>query len=109
MRTQETIMREAGFVTAADAARAVGADNVGTIHRAVRTKRLKGARAGNHWYVSVASLMHEYRDASPLMERIRALGVEPNPEHEKEIAAGSNGIATAPKQRRRKRSSRTER
>jgi len=94
VRTQETIMREAGFVTAADAARAIGADNVGTVHRAVKTKRLKGARAGNHWYVSVASLLAEYQDAEPLLERIRALGVPANPEHEKEITNGAAPTTT---------------
>ncbi len=84
MRTQETIMRESGYVTAADAARAIGADNVGTLHRMVRTKRLKGCRAGNYWYVSVASLLLMHEGVEPLMERIRALGVPANPEHTQE-------------------------
>lgn len=69
-------MREAGYVTAADAAHAIGADNVGTIHRMVKTGRLEGARAGKHWYVSVKSLLAAHAEAPPILARIRELGVE---------------------------------
>lgn len=76
MRTQEKLMRDAGYVTAADAAQAIGADNVGTIHRQVKTGKLVGARAGVHWYVLVKSLLEAHADAPPILARIRELGVE---------------------------------
>lgn len=76
MRSQELIMREAGYVSAADAAEAIGADNVGTIHRMIVNGRLRGARAGKHWYVLVLSLLDNHRDAPPILDRIKALGVE---------------------------------
>ena len=92
MRSQEKIMREAGYVTATDAAQAIGADNVGTIHRMVKAGKLRGARAGRHWYVSVASLLKAHKDAPPIIERIRALGVEPK----EEPSASAENEAHAP-------------
>lgn len=80
MRAQSQIMRDAGYITAAEAAEAIGVDNVGTIHRMVRTGRLKGARAGTHWYVSVKSLLRAHAGAPPLIARIEALGVAPQDE-----------------------------
>jgi len=77
MRAQSQIMRDSGYVTAAEAADAIGADSVGTIHRMVKTGRLKGARAGTRWYVSVKSLLLAHADAPPLVARIEALGVAP--------------------------------
>lgn len=77
MRSQETIMRDAGYVTASEAAEAIGCDQIGSVHRMVRTGRLQGARAGKHWYVSVKSLLEAHKDAPPLLDRIKALGVEP--------------------------------
>ncbi len=104
MRTQEIIMRDAGFVSASDAAEATGADNVGTIHRQVKTGRLRGARAGSHWYVSITSLLRAYADAPPILKRIKALGVEakpeaaPSAENEKNLVASrrSNGVVKKP-------------
>lgn len=97
-------MREAGYVTAADAAGAIGADNVGTIHRMVKTGRLVGARAGTHWYVTVRSLLDAHAEAPPILERILALGVEP-----KEAPAAAPGaVVVAPakgKARRARRAS----
>ncbi len=80
MSLQENIMREAGFVSAAAAAEAVGVANVGSIHRMAKTGQLRGARAGRNWYVSVKSLLAAYADAAPILERIKALGVEPKDE-----------------------------
>lgn len=102
MKEQEAIMAEAGFVTAAKAAEAIGASQVGTLHRAVKSERMIGARAGMHWYVSVASLLHEYRGAEPILARIRELGVTPNPEHVKKI----NGVKPKKKAPNGKRTSR---
>lgn len=93
---QEGIMREAGYVTAAEAAHAVGLKNVGTIHRRIVSGNLIGARAGYHWYVLVKSLLEAYADAPPLLARIRALGVEakdPPP-------AAQNGASVAPRARK---------
>lgn len=77
MRTQEMIMRQNGYVTASEAAEAIGCDQIGSVHRMLKTGRLQGARAGKHWYVSVKSLLEAHKDAPPLIERIKALGVEP--------------------------------
>jgi len=85
--TEEEIMKEDGFVTAADAARAVGASQVGTIHRAIEGGRLLGTKIVRRWYVSVAALLDQYKNVKPILERVKALGVKPNPEHDKIIKA----------------------
>ncbi len=77
MRAQAEIMREAGYITAAEAKEAIGVENIGTIHRQVKTGKLVGTRAGKHWYVSVKSLLEAHADVPPLVERILALGVAP--------------------------------
>ncbi len=77
MRAQSQIMRDAGYVTATEAAEAIGANSVGTVHRMVKSGRLKGARAGTHWYVSVKSLLLAHADCPPILARIETLGVTP--------------------------------
>lgn len=103
MRPQEKIMRDAGYVTATEAADAIGVSNIATIHRMVKTTKLLGARAGCHWYVSVASLLREHAGAPPLLERIKALGVKPNPEHEKQIDAKKRASAKGDRRARQTR------
>lgn len=76
MRTQEKLMRDAGYVTATTAADAVGADNIGTIHRMVKSGKLVGAKIAAHWYISVKSLLEVYAQAPPILARLRAMGVE---------------------------------
>ena len=89
--TQAEIMHGAGFVTAAEAAEAIGAGNVGTIHRMLKQKKLSGQRLGFYWYVSAASLVDTY-SGTPIAERVtkmlKTLGVAPKKEK-------SNGIARA--------------
>ena len=89
-QTQREIMRDAGYITAAEAAEALGVGNVGTIHRMVKSGRVKGARAGVHWYVSVNSLLLAHAGTPPLIKRIEALGVAPKDEP----------LAEAPKKRK---------
>ncbi len=92
MRAQAEIMREAGYVTAAEAAEAIGVANIGTIHRQVTTGRLIGTRVGRHWYVSVKSLLDAHADAPPLLKRIKALGVDPkDTEADKPKKGGTRG------------------
>lgn len=86
-KTQAEIMREAGYVTASEAADAIGASQVGTVHRMVHDERLAGARAGKHWYVLVSSLLDMYADAPPIVARIKALGVKPVKPKRKDGAA----------------------
>ncbi len=74
-------MKRAGYVTAIEAAEAIGVSQVGTVHRMIQRDPTFGTQAGKHWYVSVARLLFEYRNAEPILERIRALGVQPNSEH----------------------------
>lgn len=75
--TTDQIMRQAGFVSAADAAKAVGLSHPSNIHKMVNKGKLKGQRAGVHLYVSVASLLEAYKEAEPIVARIKALGVAP--------------------------------
>lgn len=80
MREQAVIMRQAGYITVAEAATAIGADST-TVRRMIRSDKLKGSRVGAHLYVSVQSLLEEYD--GPIRDRILALGVKPNREHKK--------------------------
>ncbi len=106
MRAQELIMQDAGYVSASVAAEAIGANNVGTIHRMVKTGRLRGARAGSHWYVSITSLLRAHADAPPILKRIKALGVEakpeaaPSAENEKNLVPSRRSNGAAKRKRR---------
>ena len=79
MRAIETIMQEGGYVTVARAGEAIGAGHVSTVHKHIQAGRLRGARAGQHWFVSVWSLLQYYtKDVNPVLhKRILGMGVEP--------------------------------
>ena len=74
------IFREAGFVTASEAANAIGVSNVGTVHRMAKQGKIRFRLAGRHWYISVASLLNFYSETPEILVRIKALGVEPKQE-----------------------------
>ncbi len=101
MRSQEEIMQAAGYVTASAAAEAIGVDNIGTVHRMITSKRLRGARADSHWYVSVKSLLTAYKDARPILKRILALGVEPQDDGSEETAKKRRTVPPPPPKRGR--------
>lgn len=70
-KTTEEMLRDAGYISAPDAARAIGASHVATIHRMIsRSKRLEGKRVGAHWYVKVTSLLQVYGDAPGVGENL---------------------------------------
>jgi len=79
MRDQERLMREDGYVSAADAARAIGLGYIGNVHRMVRLKQVEGVQIGVHWYVLVASLLERYAGSPTIVQRILELGVKPKP------------------------------
>lgn len=70
-------MADAGYVTAAKAASAMGLSRPGSVHRLIQRGKLRGCRAQAHWYVSVRSLLDAHADAPPIYRRILALGVTP--------------------------------
>ncbi len=69
---QVDIMHGAGFVSASEAATAIGAANVGTVHRMLKQKKLTGQRLGFYWYVSAESLIAAYA-GTPVAERVEKL------------------------------------
>lgn len=75
MQTQEEIMHEAGYVSAADAARAVGLSHVGGIHRMAKAGHLRASRVGVHWYISAASLLRFY-GGNPVEAKVKEMLVE---------------------------------
>lgn len=86
--TQADIMHDAGFVTASEAAAAIGAANVGTVHRMLKAKKLEGQRLGFYWYVSAASLVATYA-GTPIAERVEKLLKEAGVK----VKKGGNGVS----------------
>lgn len=74
--TQEGIMRESGYVTAAIAADTLGYENVGTVHRAIKEERFEGLQSGRQWYVKVESMLEAFKDVPPIADRIKKLQKE---------------------------------
>lgn len=94
MSEQLQIMHDAGYVSAAEAMDAIGLSQVGGIHNLVKKDRLTGMQVGRRWYVSVASLLEEYKDAPPIVSRIKALGVEAKRDTELKKKGPTNGRRT---------------
>jgi hypothetical protein len=65
-------MHEAGYVSAAEAAEAIGVENVGTIHRMLRGERLTGKRVGYYWYVEGQGLYDAYAN-TPIAKSVEEL------------------------------------
>lgn len=66
---QERLMREGGYIKASRAATALGV-NITTIYRQVENRKLVGVKAGSSWYISIESLLENYADAPPILDRI---------------------------------------
>ncbi len=69
---QTDIMHRAGYVTAAEAANAIGVTNVGTVHRMLQAKKIAGKRVGYFWFVEGQALYDAYKD-TPIERTVREL------------------------------------
>ena len=68
---QEKIMRESGFVTAAQAAWALGMSKA-SIHRKCEVRDLNGKHVGKILYVEIESLK-AHTNAAAILERVSSL------------------------------------
>lgn len=66
----DAIMAEEGWVTIAVAARLCGI-NESTVTRLIESGDLTGTRAGKRRFVSIFSLKNHYKDAKPVLRRLK--------------------------------------
>lgn len=72
-KTQADLMRQEGYLSAAEAAESSGVA-VTTVHRWLSQGKVEGTQVGSYWYVSKDSLV-EY--LGPIASRAAGLSTEP--------------------------------
>lgn len=71
---QDILMRKDGYVTAAEVAEATGQD-LTTVHRKIRERKMLGGRVGWGWYVAIHALRDsgEYPENGTIWKQLNKL------------------------------------
>ncbi len=63
-RGQDELMRQDGYVTAAEVAEAMN-QTLSTIHRGIEAGRIPGGKVGSAWYVDIHAYVEKFSETGP--------------------------------------------